>query len=230
MIRSTVDAARLVSLADQYDALEPVTDSMRADFFEWDKLDIRIMEAPSIFLNLGYQMKSARIFREAFVHLVGTWYTKEENWPSDYSTVPYQVVSEPLLALVRLEIGKLRRLVSDTMVKLLALSIHGEHTHRVRTLVRSEIGRCFDKYTELGAGWEGDIFRAIVNSPFQPLASEFADLDKDALVSLQQQARGLVAKVKDVARVLAKNNLRLGREMQYLTCTEISDEDLPWVI
>lgn len=230
MIRSTVDAARLVSLADQYDALEPVTDSMRADFFEWDKLDIRIMEAPSIFLNLGYQMKSARIFREAFVHLVGTWYTKEENWPSDYSTVPYQVISEPLLALVRLEIGKLRRLVSDTMVKLLALSIHGEHTHRVRTLVRNEIGRCFDKYTELGTGWEGDIFRAIANSPFQPLASEFADLDKDALVSLQQQARGLVAKVKDVARVLAKNNLRLGREMQYLTCTEISDEDLPWVI
>lgn len=225
---SLVVAIRLVSLADQYGALGPVTDRIRISFFEREDLDAAIENSPHIFLNLGYKMESARIFREAFIHIVGTWDVKEQKYPQDNSGLPYQEISEPLLTLVMSEVGRLKQLVADAMLSFLALNNHGAYIHRVQTLVRNELGRCFDRYAELGVGHEGVLFRSIVNSPFQPLVSEFPDLDKEMLAALQHQASGLISKVKGVAKALAKNNSGLKREVDYLTCAEIAHEDLPW--
>lgn len=64
----------VISLVDQYEALDTISNSIRADLFEWEGLDAEIKDFPRIFLDLGYKLKSAQIFKEAFIHCVGIKY------------------------------------------------------------------------------------------------------------------------------------------------------------
>lgn len=125
--------------------------------------------------------------------------------------------------MITKETYRLEQLVATAMRRFLGLSGFGEYTRHVRSLVRGELGRCFDQYPE--AGKEGKLFRMIVENPF---TAEERGEERD-WGGLQYQARGLVAKVKALAGALVVNNLSLKQEMDYLTCAELKEDALPWL-
>ncbi|KAI5841394.1 hypothetical protein DFP73DRAFT_555582 [Morchella snyderi] len=200
----------LIDLADQYQCLPVVADSIRSTLFERPTLDREIRDAPTRFLTIGHKLRSVRIFREAFIHCVGLRTIADAPTPL-------------IAAMITAEMYRLEQLVAAAMRQFLGLSGFGEYTRHVRSLVRGELGRCFDQYPE--AGKEGKLFRMIVENPF---TAEERGEERD-WGGLQYQARGLVAKVKALAGELVLNNLRLKQEMDYLTCAELREDLLPWL-
>lgn len=226
------DLKALVSLADQYDALQSISTSVRTALFEKGSIGTRISQQPVIFLDFGYKLQSARIFKEAFIHVVGKMFERKDPYTLDAMATK---IPEPAFRAVELEYSRLEILVADAMRRFLVFdfAIPLFAPRMVKGLVRNEIGRIF---AEFGAyGEEGGLFRAIAKSGFEPTEKDLQDHRGDYKPSetpanLVDRSRQLVVLVQEVASPLAKCNLRLRQKMPpYLTCAEFKDEDLPWL-
>lgn len=225
------DLKALASLADQYDALQSISASVRTALFENGNIGTRISGQPVIFLDLGYKLQSARIFKEAFIHVVGRMFERKDPYTLDAMATK---ISEPAFRAVELEYSRLEILVADAMRKFLVLdfAIKPSAPRMVKGLVRNEIGRIFAKSGE--HGMEGELFREITNSNFEPTEKDLQDHRVDwpagTPTNLKNDSRQFVGLVKKVASPLAKCNLQSGQKWSsYLTCAEIKDEGLPWL-
>lgn len=239
----------LVFLADQYDALGLVAESIRASFFEWPELDVRIKENPRDFLVLGNKLQSARVFKEAFIHTVGGFVSNRNETFNPW--VRQGIVPEDVAGLVSLECYRLDQLVANAIKSFLVLGTEekadsiGTRTNgtaytivgtrpsnrQATAILKGRLGRYI---TEFGApGSEGALFRRIVNDPFLVTRGEIVKLDIPYLDDISQRIQScinvLVLEIKKVSSVLTKNNLRIKEEMDYLTCAEFSEEDVPWI-
>lgn len=218
-------------MADQYDALESIAESVRASFFELPEhdIDVEIQKDPTTFLMLGYRLQSAQVFKEAFIHIVGLHVgrpTMVAIWSVE-NDIPRRIIE-----LVWGESYKLSRVVSAAIKRYLMLGagmVHSEDKGYGRValaVVKDKLGEYCSEFGD--AGHEGLLFRAIVQDPFSVAGTDFApygwlhDLPESQLI----QER-ILPGVKRAASYLAKNNLRLKEEMKYLTCAELSGDHLP---
>lgn len=55
----------LVTLADQYNAIDSIGEGIRSSFFEWPMVEADITLDPVSVLAMGYTLRSERVFREA---------------------------------------------------------------------------------------------------------------------------------------------------------------------
>lgn len=219
----------VVSLADQYEALHSIHDSICARLFEWDELEDQIENKPLQFLLLGYKLQSCRVFNEAFIHVIGTQCGELDSpafssWCSD-SNVP-----ESVLHLIKSECNKLNKLLLDAMRKFLRIhpgrdvdSLAGSE------LLRLSFSRCFSNYGAVGN--EGLLFRLIA-SGLKPLDSDVRSLSNKSKIeqgSLLIAYNEIILPIKLVALALSKNNLRSKKPMSYLTCVgPLKDTEFPW--
>lgn len=218
-------------LADQYDALDSIVESVRASFFEWPghDIDVEIRKDPTAFLKLGYRLQSVRVFREAFIHIVGLHVNQPTivaTWSKE-NDIPRYIVD-----LVWCESFRLSQIVSSAMEKYMMLGvgvIHSEdngHGRVVLAVVKHKLAECYAEFG--GAGLEGLLFRRIAQDPFSVAGTDFAlygwlhDIPES-----QSVHERIIPKIKGVALILSKNNLRLKEEMEYLTCAELSGDRLP---
>lgn len=232
-VRTLEECTALISLADQYDALPSVTDSIRASFFEWPELDVQIKNNPTPFLKLGYNIQSVRVFNEAFIHVVGLFCGRPGElytWAQD-SSIP-----ESVARVVSSECRKLDQMTTGALKKLLILG--SEHRARwavteaaadevaVAILKRKLSASCFGT-----VGHEGALFRGILHSNYDITTADIERLDSDVLLAgVVAASRLFVAEIRAIVSGLAKSNLRLNEQMVYLTCAELSDGDLPWAV
>lgn len=223
--------SKLVALADQYDSLGSIVDSIRASFFEWPGIDIdvEIKNSPTAFLMLGYRLQSARIFKEAFIHIVGLNVGQPARIPiwSEANNIPKHIVQ-----LVRSESYRLSRIVTNTIRRYMVLGmgiVHpedGGYGQAVFTIMKHKLVEYCTKFG--GPGFEGLLFRGIAQDPFAVTATDLALYGWLCDIPRSQSAHArIIPRIKDVALVLSKNNLRLKEEMRYLTCAVISGDDLP---
>lgn len=227
--------AALVSLADQYGALDSVAESIRASLFEWPELDDEIKQNPTQFLMLGYKLKSVRVFKEAFVHTVGLFvgqHNKLSVWSKD-DTVP-----APVVQLVMSECCRLDQLVASAVKSYLALDMESFLGDSVRNsysttagqivsgILKTQIGRHFAFYS--APGLDGRLFRSIAEGTFGVTADQLVSCGSQPQVRgfLEITAR-VVQGIKDIALGFSGNNSRLRGEVPHLTCAELLGEDLP---
>lgn len=232
-VRTLEECTALISLADQYDALPSVTDSIRASFFEWPELDVQIKNNPTPFLKLGYSMQSVRVFNEAFIHVVGLFCGRPGElytWAQD-SSIP-----ESVTRVVSAECRKLEQMATGALKKLLILSPEHRARWAVAGVVADEVALAILK-RKLSAscfetvGHEGAFFRGILHSNYDITKADIERLDSDVLfVNVVTASRLFADQIKTIVSGLAKSNLRLNEQMMYLTCAELSDEDLPWAV
>lgn len=230
-IRTYDGYSALISIADQYDALDSVSESIRASFFEWSDLDIQIKESPTRFLLLGYKLRSAPVFKEAFIHIVGLFVGEHDALAA---WIREGVIPEPLMRLVSAECCRLNQLVAKTMQSFLMVGIGCEDTQvstrMAAVIAKSRLGGIIAAHKT--PGYDGAMFRAIVGDPFSMGSGEIGDIVGARLAahfsSVAASSEGLVREIKEAAAVLARSNLRFKEEMRYLTCAELLEEDLPW--
>lgn len=227
--------AALVSLADQYGALDSVAESIRASLFEWPELDDEIKQNPTPFLVLGYELQSVRVFKEAFVHTVGLLvgqHNKLSVWCKDV-TVP-----TPVVQLVMSECSRLDQLVASAVKSYLALdmesflgdSVRGYYSTRagqiVSGILKTQIGRYFASHS--APGLDGLLFRSIAEGTFGVTANQLTDCGSSSQVCFFVETTAhVIRRIKDIALGFSGNNSRLKGEVPYLTCAELSGEDLP---
>lgn len=230
-IHSLDNCLRLVTLADQYDALESIAESVRASFFELPEhdIDVEIQKDPTTFLMLGYRLQSAEVFKEAFIHIVGLHVgrpTMVAIWSLE-NDIPRRIIE-----MVWGESYKLSRVVSGAIRRYLMLGVGMVHSEdkgygRVAlAVVKDKLGEYCSKFGD--AGLEGLLFRAIVQDSFSVADTDFAPYGwLHEVPESQLVQERILPGVKRAASYLAKNNLRLKEEMKYLTCAELSGDHLP---
>ncbi|RPB11926.1 hypothetical protein P167DRAFT_565538 [Morchella conica CCBAS932] len=226
------ECTAVVALAASLEALDSIADSIRARLLEWPHIDAQIREAPTAYLVLGYRVKSVRVFREAFIHVVGKLCGRHEGlmrWCKDRS------VPESVVALVKAECSRLTA-VSMTAVKSLQCIGSGgaageresDHYKVAVAVLRERLASCLELHG--GEGSEGALFRMIVNCRFDISAYDVERYSTRANVdAVVNSSARIVERIREIARRLVKNNLRRGEEMAYLTCAELADDEVPWV-
>lgn len=229
-IRSLEECTALVLLANQYEAVDSIADSIRASFFEWPELDVQIKESSTPFLVLGYKLKSVRIFKEAFIHVVGLLcgrHDKLRNWAKDPS------IPEPVIDLVREECSRLVQLSASAIRELQVIGLNGiirdSAYHRVAVaILRDALGVCWANYRTHGN--DGALFRMITNCRYEISDADIRRYQSTAhITNVIGVSVPLAAEIRKVVSGLVRNNLRLKEEMDYLTCAELSDDGLPWL-
>lgn len=226
------ECTALISLADQYDALDSVSGWVRASLFEWEieeGVDGPIRDAPIHFLIIAYKMKSPRIFREAFIHIVGRQCGQpdiSEYWWDSNIDIPKSV-----MRLIKSESKRLNRLTANAMRTFLRLDpalpkLSEDDDRRDKGTIRNQLGRLFEAH---GApGEEGVLFRSISESTFSRSTTEQLERNRAGIRNNPVAHNHLVQLFKDVAKELIVNNLRSKKDMPYLTCARLWDEELPW--
>lgn len=227
------ECTAVVALAASLEALDSVADSIRARLLEWPHIDAQIREAPTAYLVLGYRIKSVRVFREAFIHVVGKLSCGQHEslarWSKDRS------VPESVVALVKAECSRLTAVSMAAVKSLQCIGSGGaegergsDHYKVAVAVLRERLASCLDLHG--GEGSEGALFRMIVNCRFDISAYDVERYSSRANVdAVVNSSTRMVEKIREVARSLVKNNLRRGGEMAYLTCAELADDEVPWV-
>lgn len=221
------ECTALVSLADQYDALHAVHDSILASLFESDGLDEQIKQDSLKFLELGYKLQSTRIFNEAFVHVVGKHCgLLERAWTTPWD--PACKIPVSVMRLLEPECDRVHKLLLNAMRNLLRLNSQHDRSaiDRINNqVIRSDLDKCFSVW---GAeGQEGILFREISKCSFNPSREHMQHL---AALGSPSLSRDLPNFVKTIASELSVNNLRSKKDMPYLTCAKPpKSTELPWL-
>ncbi|KAI5837845.1 hypothetical protein DFP73DRAFT_635870 [Morchella snyderi] len=227
------ECTAVVALAASLEALDSIADSVRSRLLEWPHIDAQIREAPTAYLVLGYRIKSVRVFREAFVHVVGKLSCGRHEglvrWCKDRS------VPESVVALVKAECSRLMGVSMAAAKSLQCIGSGGavgeresDHYKIAVAVLRERLALCVELHS--GEGTEGALFRMILNGRFDISAYDVERYSSRANVeAVVDSSMGMVEKIREIAKGLVKNNLRRGEEMAYLTCAELLDDEVPWV-
>ena len=198
-------------------------------------------KAPQL-LSYARKLRSLKLFKEAFVHVVGQWHLWGEDKREDFR----RDVDTRLLCLVEIYHGRVREKVATVSQYLLGCSLGSVGYYPLtvdaitREIVREELqkwGHHFDEERE------AEFYRHVYETSFTPNSEqteryrvhrarpkrELAELAKD----LQNEVTKNVHKRLDP---LMENYLLLDRggdgagegRFYYFLCTELADEDLPW--
>ncbi|KAL7274257.1 hypothetical protein RUND412_002851 [Rhizina undulata] len=226
-VHSTDTLFALAGTAEKYSALQVVAAPIFESLFSLTTIETQILQNPVQFLLLGYKLKSAELFEEAFIHVAGQW--RNPGFSETHQDLP-----EPVLELVEAESLRLERMVAEAMRKL-----HGIKYQTCRLSKRIVLEKVNEVFRRFGQpGREGVLFAKLAGCTFE-LSKE--DEEEHAKwrrgnrctlggidVSLEECLVQAASGVRVIAAELTKNNTRLGEQQRYLTCGELPDGEFPW--
>ncbi|TID16065.1 hypothetical protein E6O75_ATG09123 [Venturia nashicola] len=209
------------------------------------ELFLAIKDDPPKFAILATYLRDDSILTVAYVHLVGTH--NENHWPW---TTPKHKLNRYFLERVKLKAEKLAMDCVLVGMKLFQNSIHvGEGDSQVRISIQSNK----DTWTavSLFRDWLADSLDKAEDDPikrgavyrklhkggdeYMPIWQVYKNM-QELGVGFDHEELGNDIKIlkdfaKDTVDELCRNNLMLdveGNGIQYLTCAEIGQEDMPW--
>ncbi|PSN70952.1 hypothetical protein BS50DRAFT_486658, partial [Corynespora cassiicola Philippines] len=243
-VETTLDyAERIVKVASELGCMHLIRQYLTTALAQYRQaLFIAIKDDPARWLQMATSIEDKSIYTESLVHIVGAhpfW-----PWPTKRA-----VLHEDILQLVRKKSGELVKTCIEIDRELFLLNIYGHEksplgltpTSNVETWVliqmfRDTIARELesldnDRRSSLRKGifyrkihgedyldYEStkSIGQGLVGGRWESLGKELKELKRDAA---------------QVVEEVAKNELMIdpaAHGIEYLTCTKISEEDIPW--
>ncbi|KAL7274256.1 hypothetical protein RUND412_002850 [Rhizina undulata] len=239
------DFISLINTAEKYGALEVCTAAIQSALFNIVDIDEKVCKSPVSYLLIAYKVESAMLFREAFVHTVGQWHL--DNFPDAEDDL---VLPKEIVKLVKVENKRLLKMVVSTTRSLLSVNTNAYRSWSkmkcgfARILVLDEVNKAFIDFS--APGKEGMLFTRL--NDFQSISKIYAIETHDEFCSTtkcpakiyswdpENDTRNdrlnewiktfLCLSVKDLVKV----NLRSNTKARYLTCANITDDMMPWLV
>ena len=236
---------KLVVIAQHYGSLHIIRPYLGNSLAQFRHMLFKsVAKDPPRWLILAVGLESATIYSEALVHCAGCW----PSWP--WPTPPTSVQAA-VLSIVATKGKELSALCSEINHELLINSL-GDDNGRPVTLQKSAeqwmvvsiwrdwLARNLHTYRGNGKGYYGTCYRTMSKGgdaylPAEKQAEKLGVIRGCGMRDWEDVAEDLKV-MKDFAMkavaVLVKNNLFLepvSTGIEYLTCTEVTADDYPWV-
>ncbi|KKY37286.1 hypothetical protein UCDDA912_g02744 [Diaporthe ampelina] len=246
-----VQCKSLLTIADQYDALSVVGPRVDHHLLQFQsRLWKQIAKYPISYLRLGHLARSKIIFQEALIHVVGQWPAGERSLRN---TLP-----ESVLDIIEDKVDELEETVARVEGRLFRLNLTTRSGERVTPATGyldwalipasaaqpviplvpplASLGRTYRTLGGMtGASAPGYLTHDECKR-FLKLTPEM--YSRDNLRRFEKRVDELKAMAREVVRPLMGSGLELdlgggsraAEAIGYLTCTRVSDRDLPWAV
>ncbi|KAL7274254.1 hypothetical protein RUND412_002848 [Rhizina undulata] len=238
------DLLFLIDTAEKYDALEACRAAIHGALFNIVDIDEKVCKSPVSYLFIAYKLESTMLFPEAFIHTVGQWHI--DNFPTieDNPIMPKEIVT-----LVEAESKRLTSMIISVTKSLFAVNTKSENILSrmqcsfARILVLDEVNKAFVGFSK--SGKEGMLFNRLndfkqsytnytVETHDQFCSNRLGRNRCSAIISSELSMEFLRNWVglflRSHVQELVVNNLRLKRKCEYLTCTNPTDDMMPWLV
>ena len=203
------------------------------------RIEHRLLSSPDIaqalahraleFLNLATKVRSRKLFKDAFIHLVGRW--------EAYSEVRDLDLPESIARLAKDEHSRIRAMVSAADGEIDRLTAGSEEYSLAYRVIDRIFRTSFFDWGKSGSMREGVTYRHISSPATWVVNGEEEEIQAVIDARFPERAGGLQAflarfpeRVQSIVAPLLKNNLVLGKGLnfQHLTCAELRDDQYPW--
>jgi len=177
------------------------------------------------FLNLAVKVRSRKLFKDSFIHLVGRWAAYREVRDLDLPEGVTRLAEDEynrIGGVIAVATNELQRLTVDSDEYSLAYRV----IHRIlRSSAKREDTREAVMYRQLSspATWVMDREEEEIQAGLDARFPERAGGLQAFLARIPERLQSIVAPI-------LKNNLVLGKGLnfQHLTCAELRDDQYPW--
>lgn len=172
-VASFADLACLVRLADFYRALPVVSSSFDAVLLASFNLYGKIADHPLQALSLSYRVKSAILFREALVHVVGQWHFA-------FSNADQQSLEEPIRGVTIQHHLALREKVIQAWFRLLNICLKSSSSANQSSFIQAIIHSRIKKHVQpwslsVPPESEAEFYRSVYQENYEPSPQECND-------------------------------------------------------